>query len=393
MTKLRRSFTVARLLLLLSLSALQLVALESVAHADRIVLLPPLGNADDARRADVEDAMAATLRALGHTVVVGDTIQRAGVVGAPQTSDESVAIAQANGALWVLSSEVNSLNGQYRLVLRAGYAPIRRVEELDVLVVVADETPRLRDILASMVRPAGLGEDGLRLTGGEDAAAAEERERLLREQRERDAQAAAAQAEADRQRQAEEEARARAEFERREAERAQAERDRLAAAFDARERYAASPEHPWLVQLGFSAAGLMVYDDTNRPPTSTGGGLLAAFEVRVGYGLASVRGLELRGGLDVVLGATNAVDLVVGAVYLTSPFSFPLHIGGGVELGAFLNTSGARSPGFLLRGSIVAAYRLAPRLYVEADLPTLTAITSAGGIVALGAGARIGYRF
>jgi len=393
MTKLRGSFTLASCLFTL-LCALQLASPHSVAHADQIVLLPPEGNADDDRRADVEDTIAATLRALGHTVIAGDTIQRGGVVGTPHTSDEMVAVAQANGAAWVLTSEIHPLNGQYRLLLRAGYAPIRRVEELDILVVVADETVRLRDILASMVRPAGLGEDALRLTGGEDAAAAEERERLLREQRERDAgeQAArdAAAREAERQRQAEEEARARAEFERREAERAQQRRDARAAEFERRERYAASAENPWLAQLGFSGAGLMVYPDPPGP--NVGGGLLGALEVRVGYGISSVRGLEVRGGLDVVFGATNAVNLLVGAVYLTSPFAFPLHLGGGAELGAFINTSGAREPGFLIRGSFVAAYRLAPRLYVEVA-PGLTVVSAAGGLVALGASARIGYRF
>lgn len=394
MTKLRASFTLAALCLASQGCVLLVLgALPSVARADQIVLLPPEGNADDLRRADVEDTLAATLRALGHTVLTGNIIQRAGIVGTPHTSDELVAIAQANGAAWVLTTEVHPLTGQYRLLLRAGYAPIRRVEELDVLVVVDEETERLRDVLASLVRPAGLGEDSLRLTGGADAAAAEERERLLREQRDRDAQAEAARAEAERVRQAEEEARARAEFERREAERAQAERDRLAAEFDARERYAADAEHPWLAQLGFSAAGLVAYDDSSRPPSSTGGGAFAALEFRVGYGVASARGLEVRGGMDLVFGVTNAVELTIGGVYLTSPFAFPLHLGGGLDLGAFLNTSGAREPGFLVRGGAVAAYRLAPRLYVEADLPTLSIISSGGGIVALGASARLGYRF
>lgn len=370
-----------------------LSAWPTVARADQVVMLPPEGTADETLGADVEQALADTLRALGHTVLSGDTVQRAGIVGSPRTSDEFVAIAQANGAAWVLTSEVHPLTGQYRLMVRASYAPIRRVEELDVLVVTEEQAARLRDVLTSLVRPQGLGEDALRLTGGEDAAAAEERERLLREQHEREAREQAARDEAERQRQAADEARARAEFERREAERAQAERDRLAAAFDARERYAASPETPWLGQVGVSGAALMAYDDSHRPATSTGGGAFAALEFRVGYGLASVRGLELRGGLHLVFGAVNAVDLVVGAAYLTSPFSFPLHLGGAVELGAFLNTSGARAPGFLLCGGAVAAYRLAPRVYVEADLPTFTVISSAGGVVALGAGARIGYRF
>ncbi len=369
------------------------------ARADVVVLLPPAGNADDLRREDFEEALTATLRAAGHTLVAGDAIRRGALVGDPRTADELTALAEGNGAAWTLVSEVHPLQGQYRLLLRAGYARVRRVEELDVLVVHADQEARLRDILACLVRPAGLGEDALRLTGGEDAAAAEQREREARaqadlEQAERE-QAAREQAEREQAAQAQAEAeaaRARAEFERREAERAQAERDRLAAAFEARARYADDAEHPWLAQLSLGGAGLMAYPDPPGP--SPGGGFLGQFGVRVGYGLPGLlRGLEARGGIEAVFGVASALELFVGAAYLTSPFAFPLHLGGSLEVGGFFNTSGAREPGLLVRAAAVASYRLTPRLAVELALPTLSVISSAGGLVSLGGAARIGYQF
>jgi hypothetical protein len=388
-----------RALTLVGLLAAACCAPASMARADVVVLLPPVGQADDLRRADLEEALTVALRAAGHTLVVGDAIRRGALVGEPRTADELVALAQGNGATWTLVSEAHPLRGQYRLLLRAGYAPLRRVEELDVLVLHADEAARLRDILGSLVRPAGLGEDALRLTGGEDAAAIEQREREARAQAEREEEARARaererteREQAERDRAATEAAQARAEFERREAERAQAERDRLAAEFDARERYADDAEHPWLAQLSLGGAGLMAYPDPPGP--SPGGGFLGSFGARVGYALPKVaRGLELRGGLEAVFGVASALELFAGAAWLASPFSFPLHIGGSAELGGFFNTSSAREPGFLLRASAVASWRPAPRLYVEAAFPTLNVISSAGGLVSLGGAARIGYRF
>ncbi len=386
-----------RALVLVGALVVACFAASSGARADVVVLLPPVGQADDLRRADLEDALTVALRAAGHTVVAGNAIRRGALVGEPRTADELVALAQANGAVWTLVSEAHPLSGQYRLLLRAGHAPQRRVEELDVLVLLADEAARLRDILGCLVRPAGLGEDALRLTGGEDAAAVEAREREAREQAARDQaardqaardQAAREQAERDRVAAAE----ARAEFERREAERAQAERDRLAAEFDARERYADDAAHPWLAQLSLGGAGLMAYPDPPGP--SPGGGFLGSFGARVGYALPEVvRGFEVRGGLEAVFGVASALELFAGAAWLASPFSFPLHIGGSAELGGFFNTSGAREPGFLVRASLVAAWRPAPRLFVEAAFPTLSVISSAGGLVTLGGAARIGYRF
>jgi len=371
----------------------------ATARADVVVLLPPVGNADDLRRGDLEEALTVALRAAGHTVIAGNAIRRGALAGEPRTAEELASLAQGNGAAWALVSEAHPLRGQYRLLLRAGYAPLRRVEELDVLVLDADEAARLRDVLGCLVRPAGLGEDALRLTGGEDAAAVEQREREAREQAERE-QAAREAAERERaEREAAERARAeaeaaqaRAEFERREAERAQAERDRLAAEFDARERYADDAEHRWLAQLSLGGAGLMAYPDPPGP--SPGGGFLGSFGARVGYALPQVvRGFEVRGGLEAVFGVASALELFAGAAWFASPFSFPLHIGGSAELGGFFNTSGAREPGLLLRASLVAAWRPAPRLYVEAAFPTFQVISSAGGLVTLGGAARIGYRF
>jgi hypothetical protein len=369
----------------------------SVARADRVVLLPVGGSASDERREHVEDAIAATLRALGHDVVVGATVQGLppGPPAAPQSSDEAVRIATANRALWVLKPDVWVLPAQYRLHLYAAYAPVRRVEEIEVLVLDADEQARLRDVLSCLVRAAGLGDDALRLTEGEDpdearrqreAAEARERERREAEARERGARE---------QREREErERRAREEHERREREeRERLERERQAA-FEARLRYADERGPGWLAQVGLAFGGLVSTGDAGRPlGAPSGGGVLADLSLRVGHGVPGVRGFEARGGVDLFWGATGALGIAAGAVYLATPFSFPLHLGGGADVGLLLNTTGARAAGLLLRAMGTVAYALNENVYLEATLPELTVGTIGDGFVSLGGSARFGYRF
>jgi hypothetical protein len=361
------------------------------------VLLPVGGSASDERRQHVEDAIAAALRALGHEVVVGATVQglSPGPPSAPRSSDEAVQIATANRAFWVLKPDVWVVPAQYRLHLYAGYAPLRRVEEIEVLVLEAEEAARLRDVLSCLVRPAGLGDDALRLTAGEDpdearrqreAAEQRERERLEAEARERGAREQREREERERRAREEHERREREERERRERERE--------AAFEARMRYADERGPAWLAQVGVAFGGIVSAGDAGRPlGAPSGGGALADLSLRLGHGIPGVRGVEARGGVDVFWGATGAIGIAAGVVWLATPFSFPLHLGGGVDLGLMLNTTGARAAGFLFRAMGTVAYALDSSVFLEATLPELTMSTTGDGFVSLGGSARFGYRF
>lgn len=371
-----------------------LLVFSSSALADRVVVLSAEGQADAALRSDVEGRVIAALDQLSHEVVRQPTA--AG--GEPLTSAQLSDIATSASATWALVPVVHDVGpAAYWVTFRAGYAPsgaTPRVEELDAEVRRASQDERIRALLAALIRPEGLSEDGFFLAGedlrgreAEDASGVTDPAEAARLQAEADARAAeeaARQAEADAAlaaAEAEEAARLAAEEAERAEEGAQAD-----AAFAERDRYGVA-DGLTMVQVGLGI----------RPLVSTGqggnGGVLGTLELRAGRGLESVPGLELRGGIDIVFGASSAVTAQLGAAYFLSPFAFPLHFGASVEAGLFGAISGDRGAGFLVRASLLASYNLAGNVYLEVSAPEFMYITNAGGALSLGASARLGVRF
>ena len=205
----------------LAFSVVSLIA--SAGAADRVVLVRPTG-ADETRLDDLEDILAQAIQAAGHSAVT----ERAGVdpnAPPPTTGNEMRAVADLQNAAYVVATELHDPTAStYHLRVRVGYAPESRLEAIDVAVPVTAELPRLIDVLRSMLRPEGLGDEALRLT--QDSATSEASDS------EGDAETQA-NPEADVQAQADAEAEAlRLERERQEAEQAEAE------AWRTRERYA-----------------------------------------------------------------------------------------------------------------------------------------------------------
>ena len=358
------------------------LAAAQTARADRVVLEPPNGTAVQERLDEVADALGVAIRAAGHEVVpvppLGPGLPAAPL---PTTADEVRNIARQQAAQYVMTATVTPMPGQYRLLLRVGYAPIGRVEELEVNVVEAEEPVRLADIVRSMVRPEGLGDDAVRLAAGDAEAEARieaERQRLAAEERAR-------REEEERARAAREEAQRRELLERerqRTAEREARERE----AWANRERYGVGPR-PWIVLAGLDVRSLLAH------PSERSGGFFGGVELRGGYAIPGVPGLEARAGIDVIFGAISAFTVTVGGVFLASPFSQPIFIGGGGDLGLFVGTTGARAVGFTARGGPMISWRGGPRFYVEGTVPELTYITASGGALAIGLSARAGVRF
>ena len=151
--------------------ALAVLSFASSAFADRVVVFTPGGTATDSRRQEVEAIVLTALRDQGHEVIRGNAIQRGTVTGTPSTEADMVTVATANHAEWVIASEVAPLAGQYRWHVTAGYTVVRRIESIDVNVVVANEEERIRDVVRSLIRAAGLGDDALRLSEDDPHAA------------------------------------------------------------------------------------------------------------------------------------------------------------------------------------------------------------------------------
>lgn len=377
-----RLASVALFTIALSTTTLVWSASASVAHAERVVLYPVAGRADAERAEAIEDRIADVIRALGHEVV-----SPPGGLGEarPSTASEMGGVASASGAMYVVTAEVEPLRGQYRLQLVVGYQPTQRVEDLVVTVLESEEDARLRDVLGAMLREEGLGEDAIRLTGGIVDPAAEEAERRRREEEARAAQEAE---DAERRAREEEEAR-RAEEERQRAEE-EARREAEAAARREREawddRLWYGRDGEWVVLVGGGGSYLAGFGER-------GGGGLGVLQARLGRFLSGTDGLELRGGIDVVLGAVGGMNIVLGASWQFSPFVEPIRIGPIVEIGASFVFTGAQDTGFLARAGAVASWAPIRQLQIEITLPEIGVITNGPGAVIVGASARVGYRF
>jgi hypothetical protein len=373
------------------------LAWPAAARADRVVLYPLSGRVDEERRGEIEDRVAGVIRALGHEVLSPP----GGVTSTdrpPETAAQMGGLATAAGATYVVVAEVEPMPAQYRLHVRVGYQPTERVEELVVHVMLAEEEARLRDVLGSMLRERGLGEDAMRLTGSEEDLSPEERARREEEERARlAAEEAERQRLAEEARQREEEERRRQEEEARRAEEERLQRER--SAWGSRPLYGS--DGAWMVALGgnggylgsFSPRTIMVPDGMGGTTTRQvgAGGPLGMIQVRVGRTIPGVDGLELRGGLDVVLGAIGGIDLVVGASWQWTPSTAPIHVGPVLELGALFTFTGAQNVGFVVRGGAIASWAPTRQLQLELALPELGVLSN--GAWTIGATLRAGYRF
>ncbi len=378
-----------------------LSALPTLAYADRVVLYPVTGRADEARLTELEETLASLLREQGHTLVPPPVADR------PSNSTEMEATASAVNATYVITAELEPLRGQYRLHAHVYNRPNGRLEDLVVTVLLAEERARLSDILSSMVRREGLGEDALRLTGvevpdtpptppgesEEDRRRREAEEQARREAEERARAEAQAAARAEAQERALREAEARAE---REANAARAWSERL--------QYGADGH--WMIQL-LVGGGYATRLGTLPGAVQSDGGLLD-LGVRVGRTFDGLDGFELRGGFDIVTGSFagpvigdgtapsvgfTALALRAGAAWLGSFFAEPIYIGVGGEVGVIFTLTGGRDVGFTGRLGPLFAWRPTQNLLIEASLPELGVITPGSGAFTLGAGVRAAYRF
>jgi len=115
---------------------------------------------------------------------------------------------------------------------------------------------------------------------------------------------------------------------------------------------------------------------------------------RFGYAIESVPGLELRAGLDVVLGSASAFSLTGGGVYLFSPFTeLPLHFGVGADVGYFQSISGGRAASLIARLSGLGVWTISPSVALELVVPEVAVLSAGGGALALGGGLRVTTRF
>jgi hypothetical protein len=380
------AFTIAALLWIL----------PALAHADRVVLYPLGGRADQDRLDDIEERVAGILRDQGHTLVPPTNAQR------PSTSAAMQSAASAGTAQYVVLADVEPLRGQYRLSIQVYFAPAGRTEDLVVSVLEAEEAERLSDVLSSMVRREGLGEDALRLTGdGEPTVdpgptVDPEAERLAEEERRRQ--------EEERRRREEEERREAEERAQREAQEARERAQTAEQAWNTRAQY--TSDGHWLVQLAIGGAYAAPLGSIPALAQASGGGVFDV-RLRVGRSFDGLDGFELRGGIDFLTGAFNGTSpggsdlslgfmglgVHVGAAWLGSFFVEPVFIGVGGEVGVIFTFTGSRDVGFSGRLGALFAWRPIEHLTIEASIPEIGVLSPGSGVFSIGASVRAGYRF
>lgn len=371
--------------------------LANRAHADRVVLYPIGGRAEQTRLDEIYGLLSTILREQGHTIVPPPSGER------PRASAAMQSAAEATNAAYVIVARVDPLRAQYRMHVFVYYRPFGRLEELVVTVLEAEEQERLSDVMSSMVRREGLGEDALRLTGVEPTTppleteeerseddeearrAREEEERLRREAEE----AARLEEEERARREAEEEARRRAEAER---------------AWNARLQYGI--DGPWMVQAQLGGSYAVRLSQLANAERDDGG--LLNIGVRLGRTFEGIDGFELRGGFDLITGELagirlpdgtqpalgyTALALHAGAAWLGSFLVEPLYFGAAAEIGVVFSLTGLREAGFSARLSPLVAWRPAENIMLEASVLELSVLTPGSGIFSLGGSLRAGYRF
>lgn len=345
---------------------------STTAFADRVVVLPPQGELDQVQLDELEEVIAEAVIAAGHLSVTEAGAIQVARDEIPTDPNEFQAIAEMQDAPWVLVPLVTPTADGPRITVRVFFLEQRRIEELETSLTEGQELETLREMFARMIRVEGMGDYDPDATR-EQREAEERARREAEEQARREAEERAA-------REAEEQAAREAE------ERARREADEAARAWDERERYDGAG-HPILIQLGLGFRPILATGQSNAD-----GGVLGAIEGRVGYALSSLPGLELRGGLDIVFGASSAFALHGGAVYLASPWVHPVHVGGGAEIGLFQAISGNRVPSFMFRASGVVSWHPTGNLYLEAAVPELMVLSANGGAVTFGMSVRLGVR-
>ena len=356
------------------LLVLAILTAPAAASADQVILFPPTGDDDVELLDHVEEVLADALITLEHQPMSESMAISA---APPETGNEMRAIAEMEGAEWVIVPKVEGSYASYRLHLFVGQASDGRVEQIEVTVLGGEaEAPRVLDVMGAMLRPEGVGDDAVRLTeepdGAAEAAEAARREEEERRRREEEEERA-------REEEAREEFLAR---ERERAENAEAEAQR---AWDEREQYG-QRDTRWMLSAGVDVRPIVA------APSGATGGLIWGISARLGYTIEDVDGLEIRAAIDGFGGSSSGLAIGVGAAYLHSFFQdFPLFIGLTLELGLFQPVTGNNSPSFMLRGAPTVTWRVTGELHLEAAIAEVMYISA--GAATVGGALRVAYRF
>ena len=329
--------------------ALTLAAIPAPVLAERIAPLHAIGAAADGDRASIDRALRVALGDLGHTTPTdAEVLQGEGAAGASIAKSAGlVAVGKTTGAAWVVQATLTppvTPGARPRVELSACAVDSGRVESLARdLDPKADLVAPLREMLALLLRPQGVGDEPLPWetnepgkTKGSTASAGA----MIGEP----------------------------------------------ASLPPR-RFGA--EAPWSVGLGVGA-----FDLAHRPAGASGGRGVGAWSAVAAVTVTSrgpiVDVLARVGGL---FGPGPAFRGELGARVL-APLGAAVAIGGAASVGVFAGTANAKVVRPLVGVDAVLALAPSPRWQLDLDLLGLrVAPGSDGALVFLGAEATLAVRF
>ena len=149
-----------------------------------------------------------------------------------------------------------------------------------------------------------------------------------------------------------------------------------------------TPDSPIGVRGGLGLGFLLGEKPTNRGPA------VAIFQVQAAYTLLYKFGLEGRAGVDIVGGTAGYFAILAGAGF-TPPLlrGVPLYLGGGLDLGLVVNTSGGHDVFFELRPSLRAVYVIANRFEIGLEPAAFTFLAGSPSHTVFEMSAFFGVRF
>ncbi|MBI5517196.1 MAG: hypothetical protein HY909_25680 [Deltaproteobacteria bacterium] len=316
-----------------------------------VVVLPFSGQASEALRSDVEDAVHNALLARGARVPQRSEVLGAIGVAAPQDPGAIVLLARNMGGTHVVTGIVRPLAGQYNLSLTLYEVPSGRNARQEGNIGQDDAQASLGPLLEALFSPNAL------------SAPAPDPEELRRQEEARQREEA---------RRREEEARQREEARRRQEEEArrrqsQWERDHPLRRFD--------DGGPFSLGLRLGVGGLLVGTrevpavpaGTPAPPAPTS----TVFTLRADGTLAlrALSGLELLGSLELMTSPTAAVGLGAGAQWnLPASSRSRFRASAGLVLGLWQGVTGAR----------LTSVWIAP--HARAEVTLLQGVAAYGGL-------------
>jgi hypothetical protein len=154
--------SLARVMSLALAATTTLLSLDAL--ADKIATLHALGSAPRAEKTSIRSATETGAKGLGHDAIPeSDVLQGEGAAGDKAgTSEGMIAIGKTTGADWVIEPHVASSDAGTRVELKVCQVATGRVETLARdLDPKQDPAVQMREMLALMLRPQGVGDDPL----------------------------------------------------------------------------------------------------------------------------------------------------------------------------------------------------------------------------------------